>query len=64
MGFSLEIISLGKRYQKNVKTVILSGFEGDFGVFTGHTHFITAVKPSKIRINYEDTDEYIRIGFG
>jgi F-type H+-transporting ATPase subunit epsilon len=64
MGFSLEIISLEKKYQRDVKMVILPGIEGNFGVLTGHTRFITAVKPGEIRINCEDFDEYFRVGFG
>jgi F-type H+-transporting ATPase subunit epsilon len=64
MGFSLEILSLQNRYQRDVKMAILPGVEGDFGVLTGHAHFITAVKPGKIRINCEDFDDYLRVGFG
>lgn len=44
--------------------VILPGIEGDFAVLKGHTNFITAVKPGKLKVNYENVDEYVKVGFG
>lgn len=40
-----------------VASLVLRGAEGDLAILAGHIPFVTAIKPGKIRVVYEDASE-------
>lgn len=63
---SLEIITpLGMIYKGKVKSVVLPGSEGEFGVLKGHSSLVSSLKYGVIDIEMEDLNhEFIAIDGG
>ena len=58
--FSLDVVSAEKRiFSGLVKKFLVTGTEGDLGIYPGHTPLLTAIKPGMVRIVTEDDKEEI-----
>ncbi len=62
----IEVVTpLGMIYNDNVKSIVLPGSEGEFGVLKGHTSLISSLKAGIIDIEKSDsTHELVAIDSG
>lgn len=51
-------------YTGEVKSVVLPGVEGEFGVLYGHSNMITLLQAGVIEIETENQKEHIAINWG
>ncbi|CAL4317620.1 ATP synthase epsilon chain [Buchnera aphidicola (Cavariella theobaldi)] len=66
MAFYLDVVSIEKRiFSGLVKTIRVSGIEGELGIYSGHTQLLSIIKPGMIYIKHLDhKKEYIYISGG
>ena len=64
--FHFEIVTLnGKPYFGNVKSLMVSGQKGYFGVLANHAAFISSCVPGRLKITEESgNDVFFRTGKG
>ncbi len=58
------VVPEGEVYTGEVKSVVLPGVEGEFGVLYGHSNMITLLQAGVIEIETENQKEYIAINWG
>ncbi|GAA8002904.1 ATP synthase F1 subunit epsilon [Helicobacter pylori] len=58
------VVPEGEVYTGEVKSVVLPGVEGEFGVFYGHSNMITLLQAGVIEIEKENQKEHIAINWG
>ncbi|PPI88342.1 F0F1 ATP synthase subunit epsilon [Candidatus Pantoea edessiphila] len=64
--YRLDVVSSEKKlFSGLVQKIQLSGFEGELGIFPGHSPLLTTIKPGMIRIvNKEGKEEFIYLSGG
>ena len=64
MPINLTIVTPeGRAFQGEVKSVVLPGVEGDFGVLEGHEPFLTALQVGAVEID-DGEPRYAAVGSG
>ncbi|GAA7545097.1 ATP synthase F1 subunit epsilon [Helicobacter pylori] len=58
------VVPEGEVYTGEVKSVVLPGVEGEFGVLYGHSNMITLLQAGVIEIETENQQEHIAINWG
>ncbi|WP_180373536.1 ATP synthase F1 subunit epsilon [Helicobacter pylori] len=58
------VVPEGEVYTGEVKSVVLPGVEGEFGVLYGHSNMITLLQAGVVEIETENQKEYIAINWG
>ncbi|WP_120934099.1 ATP synthase F1 subunit epsilon [Helicobacter pylori] len=58
------VVPEGEVYTGEVKSVVLPGVEGEFGVLYGHSNMITLLQAGVIEIETESQREHIAISWG
>ncbi|WP_187846618.1 ATP synthase F1 subunit epsilon [Helicobacter pylori] len=58
------VVPEGEVYTGEVKSVVLPGVEGEFGVLYGHSNLITLLQAGVIEIETENQKEHIAINWG
>ncbi|WP_101000424.1 ATP synthase F1 subunit epsilon [Helicobacter pylori] len=58
------VVPEGEVYTGEVKSVVLPGVEGEFGVLYGHSNMITLLQAGVIEIETENQKEHIAINWG
>ncbi len=58
------VVPKGEVYTGEVKSVVLPGVEGEFGVLYGHSNMITLLQAGVIEIETESQKEHIAISWG
>ncbi|MGL2421143.1 ATP synthase F1 subunit epsilon [Helicobacter pylori] len=58
------VVPEGEVYTGEVKSVVLPGVEGEFGVLYGHSNMITLLQAGVIEIEIENQKEHIAINWG
>ncbi|WP_033755247.1 ATP synthase F1 subunit epsilon [Helicobacter pylori] len=58
------VVPEGEVYTGEVKSVVLPGVEGEFGVLYGHSNMITLLQAGVIEIETESQKEHIAISWG
>ncbi|MFP6205020.1 ATP synthase F1 subunit epsilon [Helicobacter pylori] len=58
------VVPEGEVYTGEVKSVVLPGVEGEFGVLYGHSNMITLLQAGVIEIETESQKEHIAINWG
>ncbi len=58
------VVPEGEVYTGEVRSVVLPGVEGEFGVLYGHSNMITLLQAGVIEIETENQKEYIAINWG
>lgn len=58
------VVPEGEVYIGEVKSVVLPGVEGEFGVLYGHSNMITLLQAGVIEIETENQQEHIAINWG
>ncbi|GAA7133553.1 ATP synthase F1 subunit epsilon [Helicobacter pylori] len=58
------VVPEGEVYTGEVKSVVLPGVEGEFGVLYGHSNMITLLQAGVIEIEKENQKEHIAINWG
>nr|WRE10126.1 F0F1 ATP synthase subunit epsilon [Helicobacter pylori] len=58
------VVPEGEVYTGEVKSVVLPGVEGEFGVLYGHSNMITLLQAGVIEIETENKKEHIAINWG
>ncbi|RVZ82005.1 F0F1 ATP synthase subunit epsilon [Helicobacter pylori] len=58
------VVPEGEVYTGEVKSVVLPGVEGEFGVLYGHSNMITLLQAGVIEIEAENQKEHIAINWG
>ncbi len=58
------VVPEGEVYTGEVKSVVLPGVEGEFGVLYGHSNMITLLQSGVIEIETESQKEHIAISWG
>ncbi|ADU85076.1 ATP synthase F1 subunit epsilon [Helicobacter pylori] len=58
------VVPEGEVYTGEVKSVVLPGVEGEFGVLYGHSNMITLLQAGVIEIETESKKEHIAISWG
>ncbi len=58
------VVPEGEVYIGEVKSVVLPGVEGEFGVLYGHSNMITLLQAGVIEIETESQKEHIAISWG
>lgn len=65
--FELIIVSAERKiFEGKVKSVRISGVDGELGIYAGHTPLLTSIKPGMVKFTFEDDKEefiYISGGF-
>ncbi len=63
--FNLRVLTPKEQlFEGAVSTVNAPGFEGDFGVLSGHVAYITAVKPGAMILEGKDGNTVYAVGDG
>jgi F-type H+-transporting ATPase subunit epsilon len=61
----LEVVTpTGSAISTNADEVVVPGAEGEFGVLTGHTPFVSALKPGSLRYRTGAETHVLSIGAG
>lgn len=58
------VVPEGEVYTGEVKSVVLPGVEGEFGVLYGHSNMITLLQAGVVEIETENQKEHIAINWG
>ncbi|GAA7917914.1 F0F1 ATP synthase subunit epsilon [Helicobacter pylori] len=58
------VVPEGEVYTGEVKSVVLPGVEGEFGVLYGHSNMITLLQAGVVEIETESQKEHIAINWG
>ncbi|GAA8098263.1 ATP synthase F1 subunit epsilon [Helicobacter pylori] len=58
------VVPEGEVYTGEVKSVVLPGVEGEFGVLYGHSNMITLLQAGVVEIEKENQKEHIAINWG
>ncbi|NHA82671.1 F0F1 ATP synthase subunit epsilon [Helicobacter pylori] len=58
------VVPEGEVYTGEVKSVVLPGVEGEFGVLYGHSNMITLLQAGVVEIETESQREHIAISWG
>ncbi|WP_187839958.1 ATP synthase F1 subunit epsilon [Helicobacter pylori] len=58
------VVPEGEVYTGEVKSVVLPGVEGEFGVLYGHSNMITLLQAGVVEIETENQKEHIVINWG
>ncbi len=58
------VVPEGEVYTGEVKSVVLPGVEGEFGVLYGHSNMITLLQAGVVEIETENKKEHIAINWG
>ncbi|MGL2371462.1 ATP synthase F1 subunit epsilon [Helicobacter pylori] len=58
------VVPEGEVYTGEVKSVVLPGVEGEFGVLYGHSNMITLLQAGVVEIEIENQKEHIAINWG
>ncbi len=58
------VVPEGEVYTGEIKSVVLPGVEGEFGVLYGHSNMITLLQAGVIEIETESQREHIAINWG
>ncbi|EKE80581.1 ATP synthase F1, epsilon subunit [Helicobacter pylori R030b] len=58
------VVPEGEVYTGEVKSVVLPGVEGEFGVLYGHSNLITLLQAGVVEIETENQKEHIAINWG
>ncbi len=58
------VVPEGEVYTGEVKSVVLPGVEGEFGVLYGHSNMITLLQAGVVEIEMENQKEHIAINWG
>ncbi|GAA7294759.1 ATP synthase F1 subunit epsilon [Helicobacter pylori] len=58
------VVPEGEVYTGEVKSVVLPGVEGEFGVLYGHSNLITLLQAGVVEIEKENQKEHIAINWG
>ncbi|WRC80894.1 F0F1 ATP synthase subunit epsilon [Helicobacter pylori] len=58
------VVPEGEVYTGEVKSVVLPGVEGEFGVLYGHSNMITLLQAGVIEIEMDSQREHIAISWG
>ncbi|WP_024116217.1 ATP synthase F1 subunit epsilon [Helicobacter pylori] len=58
------VVPEGEVYTGEIKSVVLPGVEGEFGVLYGHSNMITLLQAGVIEIETENQQEHIAINWG
>ncbi len=58
------VVPEGEVYAGEVKSVVLPGVEGEFGVLYGHSNMITLLQAGVVEIETENQKEHIAINWG
>ncbi|CAJ99399.1 ATP synthase F1 subunit epsilon [Helicobacter acinonychis] len=58
------VVPEGEVYTGEVRSVVLPGVEGEFGVLYGHSNMITLLQAGVIEIETESQKEHIAISWG
>ncbi|GAA9672824.1 ATP synthase F1 subunit epsilon [Helicobacter pylori] len=58
------VVPEGEVYAGEVKSVVLPGVEGEFGVLYGHSNMITLLHAGVVEIETENQQEHIAINWG
>ncbi len=58
------VVPEGEVYTGEIKSVVLPGVEGEFGVLYGHSNMITLLQAGVVEIETENQKEYIAINWG
>ncbi len=58
------VVPEGEVYTGEVKSVVLPGVEGEFGVLYGHSNMITLLQAGVVEIETESQREHIAINWG
>ncbi|WP_162974513.1 ATP synthase F1 subunit epsilon [Helicobacter pylori] len=58
------VVPEGEVYTGEVKSVVLPGVEGEFGVLYGHRNLITLLQAGVVEIEKENQKEHIAINWG
>ncbi|MFP6259329.1 ATP synthase F1 subunit epsilon [Helicobacter pylori] len=58
------VVPEGEVYTGEVKSVVLPGVEGEFGVLYGHSNMITLLQAGVVEIEAENQKEHIAINWG
>ncbi|WRF15226.1 F0F1 ATP synthase subunit epsilon [Helicobacter pylori] len=58
------VVPEGEVYIGEVKSVVLPGVEGEFGVLYGHSNMITLLQAGVVEIETENQKEHIAINWG
>ncbi|WP_041069950.1 F0F1 ATP synthase subunit epsilon [Candidatus Ishikawella capsulata] len=66
VSYSLKIVNAEQSiYCEKVKSIQISGSEGNLGIFTGHSPLLTSIKPGMLRIvTTLNKEEYMYISGG
>tara|TARA_Y100001970_G_scaffold291277_1_gene427822 strand:+ start:145 stop:543 length:399 start_codon:yes stop_codon:yes gene_type:complete len=64
--FSLEIVNPEKSFinKKDIKEVVIPGYEGEMGILSGHISLITFLKPGIIKVISNSNEDHYYIEDG
>ncbi|MDH2924744.1 ATP synthase F1 subcomplex epsilon subunit [Nicoletella semolina] len=64
--FQLVVVSAeNKIFDGQVKSIRVSGIDGELGVYAGHTPLLTAIKPGMVKFTLaDDKEEFIYVSGG